>query len=145
MQSFNLCHGKLDYFLYFSILRCLFQLDQASLGLSREYLNRGFSDKLVLAYYDYMVDIAALLGADRARAEVELKDSLQFEMKLANVSKLLYIFVLYLYTYIFVLYSAAFIFIKISKFKHFKYEVAITYIILSHYLCAMGISIPLVG
>lgn len=62
------------------------QLDQASLGLSREYLNRGFSDKLVQAYYEYMVDIAALLGADRARAEVELKDSLQFEMKLANVS-----------------------------------------------------------
>lgn len=35
-----------------------------------------------------MVDIAVLLGADRARAEVELKDSLQFEMKLANVSSI---------------------------------------------------------
>jgi neprilysin len=33
-----------------------------------------------------MVDIATLLGAERSRAEVELKDSLQFEMKLANVS-----------------------------------------------------------
>lgn len=54
--------------------------------MSREYLNRGFSDKLVQAYYEYMVDIATLLGADRARAEVELKESLQFEMKLANVS-----------------------------------------------------------
>lgn len=39
-----------------------------------------------------MVDIATLLGADRARAEVELKDSLQFEMKLANVNTLLYLF-----------------------------------------------------
>lgn len=66
--------------------RLCLQLDQASLGLSREYLNRGFKDKLVQAYYEYMVDIASLLGADRARAEVELKDSLQFEIKLANVS-----------------------------------------------------------
>lgn len=61
------------------------QLDQASLGLSREYLNRGPTDKLVHAYYDYMVDIATLLGADRSRAEVELKESLQFEIALANV------------------------------------------------------------
>lgn len=77
----------LNTFLPFdTIFELIFQLDQASLGLSREYLNRGFSDKLVLAYYDYMVDVATLLGADRARAEVELKESLQFEMKLANVS-----------------------------------------------------------
>lgn len=40
------------------------------------------------AYYEYMVDIATLLGAERHRAEVELKESLQFEMKLANVSVL---------------------------------------------------------
>lgn len=71
------------------ILRVVPQVDQASLGLSREYLNRGFSDKLVQAYYEYMVDIAVLLGAERPRAEVELKDSLEFEMKLANVSTLL--------------------------------------------------------
>ncbi|OWR48508.1 zinc metalloprotease [Danaus plexippus plexippus] len=74
---------SVDYFLDFSIS---VDLDQASLGLSREYLNRGFSDKLVQAYYEYMVDIATLLGAERAKAEVELKESLQFEMKLANIS-----------------------------------------------------------
>lgn len=68
------------------ILSVVPQLDQASLGLSREYLNRGFGDKLVQAYYEYMVDIAVLLGAERPRAEVELKESLEFEMKLANVS-----------------------------------------------------------
>ncbi|VVD05133.1 neprilysin-2 [Leptidea sinapis] len=84
---------SVDYFLDFSIsvdvknsTKRIIDLDQASLGLSREYLNRGFTDKLVQAYYEYMVDIAILLGADRARAEVELKDSLQFEMKLANIS-----------------------------------------------------------
>ena len=43
-------------------------------------------DKIVRAYYDYQVDIAVLLGADRSRAEKELKESLEFEIKLANVS-----------------------------------------------------------
>lgn len=61
-------------------------MDQATLGLSREYLTKGFEDKIVQAYYQYQVDIAVLLGADKARAEKELKESLQFEMKLANVS-----------------------------------------------------------
>lgn len=35
-----------------------------------------------------MVDIAILLGADKTKATEELKESLQFEMKLANVSRL---------------------------------------------------------
>lgn len=65
---------------------CNFQLDQASLGLRREFLTKGFDEKLVKAYYDYMVDIAVLFGAERERATKELKDSLEFEMKLANVS-----------------------------------------------------------
>jgi hypothetical protein len=61
-------------------------LDQASLGLSREYLTKGFGEKLVDAYYRYLVDIAVTLGADRNRAMKEIHDSLEFEMKLANVS-----------------------------------------------------------
>ena len=60
-------------------------MDQAALGLSREYLTKGFDEKIVQAYYDYMVDIAVILGADKARASEELKESLEFEMKLANV------------------------------------------------------------
>lgn len=62
------------------------QLDQASLGLSREYLSKGLEDKIVKAYYEYMVDIAVILGADRARATKELAESLDFEIALANVS-----------------------------------------------------------
>jgi hypothetical protein len=62
------------------------QLDQASLGLSREYLTKGFSEKLVDAYYKYVVDIAVILGANRDRATKEIADSIEFEMKLANVS-----------------------------------------------------------
>jgi hypothetical protein len=62
------------------------QLDQASLGLSREYLTKGFSEKLVDAYYKYVVDIAVILGANRERATKEIAESIEFEMKLANVS-----------------------------------------------------------
>lgn len=62
------------------------QLDQASLGLSREYLSKGFDDEIVQAYYAYMVDIAIILGADPDRARKELRESLEFEIKLANVN-----------------------------------------------------------
>lgn len=64
----------------------IIDLDQASLGLSREYLSKGFEDKIVRAYYDYMVDIAVILGANKTTAKTELRESLDFEMKLANIS-----------------------------------------------------------
>lgn len=67
-------------------LHLYLQIDQGALGLSREYLSKGFEDKIVKAYYEYMVDIAVIYGADRSRAERELKESVEFEMKLANVS-----------------------------------------------------------
>lgn len=63
----------------------MLQLDQPSLGLRREFLIKGVKDKLVKAYYDYMVDIAVLFGAERERATKELMESLDFEIKLANV------------------------------------------------------------
>ena len=63
----------------------MMQLGQASLGLSREYLTRGFYDKAVQAYYRQMVDIAGILGAQDERARTELKESLLFEMELAKV------------------------------------------------------------
>ena len=44
------------------------------------------NDKIVSAYYNYMVDIAQILGADKESATQELKESLEFEIKLANVS-----------------------------------------------------------
>lgn len=64
----------------------MFQLDQASLGLSREYLVKGTDEKIVAAYYRYMVDIAVLFGADRQRASKELQESLDFEIGLAKIS-----------------------------------------------------------
>lgn len=56
------------------------------MGLSREYLTKGHEDKIVQAYYSYMVDVAVIYGADRNAAQKELMDSLNFEMALANVN-----------------------------------------------------------
>lgn len=53
--------------------------------MSREYLTKGLSDRIVKAYYEYMVDVAVIYGAERSRAERELLDSLNFEIALANV------------------------------------------------------------
>lgn len=47
---------------------------------------KGFNETLVSAYYDYMVDMAVLFGADKEKAKKEMLDSLNFEMALANVS-----------------------------------------------------------
>ncbi len=54
--------------------------------MSREYLIKGLEDKIVKAYYEYMVDMAVIYGADRPRAERELMESLEFEIALANVN-----------------------------------------------------------
>lgn len=65
------------------------QISPAIFGLDREYLIKGFNDDKVLkAYYEYMVDTAVMLGADRNRAETELWESLQFEISLAHVSSI---------------------------------------------------------
>lgn len=64
---------------------CL-QLDQPTLGLSREYIMKGLDDPIVKGYHEYMVDVAVILGADRTTATEQLYESLLFEIALANVS-----------------------------------------------------------
>ena len=59
------------------------------LGLANKYLSKGLDDKIVKAYYNYMVDLAVMLGANKEKAESELLGSLNFEIALANVSNLL--------------------------------------------------------
>jgi len=83
-----------DYLIDFSIVTDsknsswrVIDIDQASLGLSREYLINGLEDHDVNSYYNYMVSVAVLLGADRKTAEKELKESLEFEIKLAHASQ----------------------------------------------------------
>ena len=62
------------------------KLDQPKLGLDREYLIAGFDDQYVQHYYHYMIDAAVLLGANKTKAMTELKESLLFEIALANIS-----------------------------------------------------------
>ncbi|XP_023343178.1 neprilysin-2 isoform X2 [Eurytemora carolleeae] len=59
---------------------------QPNLGLSREYMINGVNNKEVKAYFRYMVDLAVYLGATKEIAEEELKESLLFEIKLAEIS-----------------------------------------------------------
>ena len=83
-----------DYLIDFSIVTDsknsswrVIDIDQASLGMSREYLINGLDDDDVISYYNYMVNVAVLLGADRVQAERELKESLKFEIELAEASQ----------------------------------------------------------
>jgi len=64
----------------------ILEIDQPGLGLSREYLIKGFNDKDVQAYYNYMVQTAVFLGADEEAAKVEMKEALELELKLAEMS-----------------------------------------------------------
>ncbi|KAK4879936.1 hypothetical protein RN001_008082 [Aquatica leii] len=93
VYKFRKAGYSVDYFMDFSVgidlknsSQRVIDLDQGALGLRREFLAKGLEDKLVKAYYDYMVDIAVLFGAEKTAALKELKESLEFEIKLANIS-----------------------------------------------------------
>ncbi|KAH8310551.1 hypothetical protein KR044_001900, partial [Drosophila immigrans] len=93
VKKFRTAGFSMDYIIDFSIFvdlknttKRIMDLDQSALALSREYLVKGLNDSLVSAYYDYMVDIAVLFGAKKDEAKEQLKQSLEFEMALANVS-----------------------------------------------------------
>lgn len=47
---------------------------------------KGLNDRMVTAYFGYIVDIAVLFGASKDKAMNELKESLKFEINLATVS-----------------------------------------------------------
>lgn len=53
-------------------------------------MKKGIEDddysKFVKLYLDYMVDVAVIFGADRERANLELKDALDFKNALLKVS-----------------------------------------------------------
>jgi len=67
-------------------LKRILEVDQPSLGLSREYLIKGFDDKDVQAYYNYMVNTAVFLGANEDVAKAEMKEALELELKIAEIS-----------------------------------------------------------
>ena len=55
--------------------------------MPREYFINGFEDDDVTSYYNYMVSVAELLGADRKVAQKELEESILFEIELAHASR----------------------------------------------------------
>ena len=61
-------------------------LDQPSTGMSREYLMKGLEDKDVQAYFDYMKDVALLLGAEKSSVDTEMLEVMKFEIQIANIS-----------------------------------------------------------
>jgi len=67
-------------------LKRILSISQPSLSLSREYLINGFDDKYVQAYYMYMVHTAVYLGAEEDVAKKDMKEALEVEMKLAEMS-----------------------------------------------------------
>lgn len=61
------------------------QIDQTQHDLEREFLTTGLNDKSVKIYYRSMVGSAIILKANKKRARKDMKQALEFEMKLANV------------------------------------------------------------
>lgn len=61
-------------------------VDQPSLGMSREYLVKGFDDEDVQKYLTYMIDTVKLLGGNEAKAKEDMEAVLRFEIKLAEAS-----------------------------------------------------------
>jgi len=67
-------------------LKKIIYIGQPGLGLSREYLIKGFNDKVVQSYYNYMVQTAVFLGANQDLATKEMKEVLEVELQLAEMS-----------------------------------------------------------
>ena len=62
------------------------QFDQSDLLLpSAEYYQLGFNHPIIQSYYNVLVNVATLLGADPALASREMKDLIEFEMNLASI------------------------------------------------------------
>ncbi|KAG5671202.1 hypothetical protein PVAND_001411 [Polypedilum vanderplanki] len=66
--------------------RRIIDIDQTDFGLNIEYLLKGLNDSVVEAYLNYMIDVAVMFGADKKRAEKEMKEALEFEIELAKIS-----------------------------------------------------------
>lgn len=68
----------------------LFQLDQTSLGLpTRDYFLQPSNRAYLLAYQDYLITIANMLGAPLGNATTEAENIIEFETQLAQVSEFL--------------------------------------------------------
>lgn len=63
------------------------QLDQGQLGMpSREYFLKGRSDKTLLTYESFAVNVAKTMGAEEDVAKKDIADMIDFEIELANIT-----------------------------------------------------------
>ncbi|XP_033220987.1 neprilysin-2-like [Belonocnema kinseyi] len=62
------------------------EIDQPMLRFDRKAFVKGFSDKSVKDYFHNMVDTAVKYGANKDRAESELRSVLDFEINLATIT-----------------------------------------------------------
>ena len=53
---------------------------------NKEYYQLGFEHPIIKTYYNILVQVATLLGADTEVAETDMWNLIDFEMKLADVS-----------------------------------------------------------
>lgn len=51
------------------------------------FLLKGLENSVVAAYHKFQVDMAVLYGAERERAEKDMKEAFEFETALAKVRK----------------------------------------------------------
>ncbi|XP_046572209.1 endothelin-converting enzyme 2-like isoform X2 [Haliotis rubra] len=62
-------------------------IDQAQLGMpSRDYYLKPRNDEHVMVYQNLATDVAVLFGADRTEAEQQMKDMVDFEITIANLT-----------------------------------------------------------
>lgn len=60
------------------------QIGQPCAGFAK-LLKKGMNETLVKAYFEYLVDIAVLYGADRSQAVKDMKQYLEFRIEQAKV------------------------------------------------------------
>lgn len=66
--------------------RRIINLDQVELELDRENWITGLKDNVVKAYFNYMVEVAVIFGAERKFAEYELEVMIRFRGELAKIT-----------------------------------------------------------
>lgn len=64
-------------------------VNRAEFGLTRRALVKGIEYAAVNDYYEFMVNVAVMFGANETNAKVEMNDVLQLEIGLSQVKKYL--------------------------------------------------------
>lgn len=68
--------------------RHVIQIDQGGLTLPTRdnYLNKTAHEKVLTAYLDYMTKVAVLLGGNENDSKQQMKEVIEFETKIAEIT-----------------------------------------------------------